>query len=105
MCHGCGKKGHLVKVCRKRGQNQTQKQPPTPEQLGEAKNLLEIDDLDVLTIHPVQSTVVKPIQVPVKVDNYDLIMELDTGASVSLISEMTYRTLWTGQDKVELGTD
>ena len=45
-----------------------------------------------------ETTVVKQIQVPVKVDNYDLIMELTTGTSVSLISEMTYNKLWTDQE-------
>ena len=44
----------------------------------------------------------KQIQVPVKVDNYDLIMELTTGTSVSLISEMTYNKLWTDQELFKL---
>ena len=37
---------------------------------------------------------VKPLKVTVSVDNVDLDMEVDTGASVSIISEVTYSRLW-----------
>ena len=37
---------------------------------------------------------VKPLKVTLSVDNVDLDMEVDTGASVSIISEETYSRLW-----------
>ena len=37
---------------------------------------------------------VKPLKVTVRVNNADLDMEVDTGASVSVISEDTYNRLW-----------
>ena len=37
---------------------------------------------------------VQPLAVSVKVNNMDLVMELDTGASVSIISEAAYNHLW-----------
>ena len=37
---------------------------------------------------------VKPLKIAVRVDNADLDMEVDTGASVSIISEDTYSRLW-----------
>ncbi len=37
---------------------------------------------------------VQPLVVSVKVNNVDLKMELDTGASVSIISEATYNHHW-----------
>ena len=37
---------------------------------------------------------VKPIQVTVNVNGVDITMEVDTGASVSIISESTYRKYW-----------
>ena len=37
---------------------------------------------------------VKPLEVSVKLNNRDLEMELDTGASVSIISEATFNRLW-----------
>ena len=37
---------------------------------------------------------VKPLKVTVRVNNADLDMEVDTGASVSIIGEDTYNRLW-----------
>ena len=36
----------------------------------------------------------KPIQVKMRVENEELLMEIDTGASCSVISEETYSKLW-----------
>ena len=38
-----------------------------------------------------------PISVSVSVDGVDVCMELDTGASVSLVSETQYKQLWSGR--------
>ena len=39
-------------------------------------------------------TAVKPLKVTVNVDSSELELEVDTGASVSIISEKTYNRLW-----------
>ena len=44
----------------------------------------------------------KPILVNVEVDGQNLSMELDTGASVSLISEKTYLSSWTDRERPPL---
>ena len=36
----------------------------------------------------------KPLEVTVQVDGHQLVMEVDTGASLSLISHETYQQLW-----------
>ena len=36
----------------------------------------------------------KPLEVTVQVDGHQLVMEVDTGASLSLISHETYQRLW-----------
>ena len=36
----------------------------------------------------------KPLEVTVQVDGHQLVMEVDTGASLSLISRETYQQLW-----------
>ena len=36
----------------------------------------------------------KPLEVTVQVDGHQLVMEVDTGASLSLISHATYQQLW-----------
>ena len=71
-----------------------QRQSPTLDQLYEETKLLVEDDLNILTIHPVQSRSMKLILVQVKVNNHHLEMELDTGASVSLINEIMYHKFW-----------
>ena len=38
-----------------------------------------------------------PIQVPVSVDGVSVQMELDTGASVSIVSESLYKQYWPGR--------
>ena len=44
----------------------------------------------------------EPIQVKVTVDGAPLTMEVDTGASVSFVSEATYRQLWPDQKLEEV---
>ena len=46
----------------------------------------------------------KPLVVAVKANNCDLEMEVDTGASLSIISEVTYQSLWTAEFKPPLKT-
>ena len=45
---------------------------------------------------------IKPLKVTVKVNNADLDMEVDTGASVSIISEDTYNRLWPDKQQPSL---
>ena len=45
---------------------------------------------------------VKPLKVRVSVNKVDIDMEVDTGASVSIISEETYNRLWSRRDRPAL---
>ena len=50
------------------------------------------------TLQQILSTVNhKPIQVEVSIDGQGITVELDTGAAVSLVSEITYKRLWPKQ--------
>ncbi len=60
-----------------------------PEESSGEDSLWLVDE--VRTIHSVPQP---PIKVPVCIDGVDVCMELDTGASVSLISETHYKQLW-----------
>ena len=65
----------------------------------ETKTLTVVSDdgepeTEFLTMYPLKTTSVKPIWVSVVINGQSLDMELDTGASVSLISESTYFKLW-----------
>ena len=46
------------------------------------------------TLFPVQSQRVSPIQVKMRVNSVEMVMELDTGAALSVISERTYQKMW-----------
>ena len=49
---------------------------------------------DEYSLHNLTGSAVQLLVVTVKVNNVDLKMELETGASVSIISEATYNQLW-----------
>ena len=53
-----------------------------------------LEDNDDYSIYTRTEPPVKPLVVSVKLNNADLEMELDTGASISIISEATYSRLW-----------
>ena len=83
-CHKCGKKGHIACACRSK--------PPTQE---------DSEDYSY-TMYNLTGMSVKPLKVTVSVDNVDLDMEVDTGASVSIISEETYSCLWPKEQQPSL---
>ena len=101
-CHHCRKKGHTAKVCRskdKRGQphkgpvtHTTSKPASTHHVLDEAPTE-EVEDSPYALYHVTTHTAA-PILATVKVNDVSLTMEVDTGASLSFISEETYHQLW-----------
>ena len=110
LCHRCGgghspkdcrfreaecqvfkNKGHIARACRSRKrvrsthkvtQDQVESQPDDKE--------------EVLGLHHTRSNAAEPMTVTVTANEADLLMEVDTGASASLISEATYKQLWQG---------
>lgn len=55
-----------------------------------------MEESDVYSVYPVQLKGVKPILMPMELDGVHIDMELDTGATISLISEATFQQLWGG---------
>ena len=111
-CHACSHVGHIAKMCRTKS-----KQPPPRGNKGaggtgnrgagtdrhrahtlEEEREEEADQTDSSQNHlfPIQTerARVKPIEVELNVNDASLVMELDTGASVSVISEQTYLATW-----------
>ena len=92
-CHHCKKKGHLAKMCRNR------RDPTTGKSASKGMHQVTLDDKgtqdDVYRMYSLPGPQTNPIQVTVSIENQDVLMEVDTGASLSVISEATYKSLST----------
>ena len=120
MCHACKKCGHLARVCRTRQAHQQgehagrrNRRPPNhdhqcPSTTGQTNSVDEGETHPIVgtelqltsasggsyTLYPVQTERVCPIQVPVMIDEASVHMELDTCASLTIISGKTYHDTW-----------
>lgn len=102
-CYECSALGH-TRAAHKAGtvhvmeeEMGMEMQGPSPQ--SEAQHVDGDGDEDVYQLFTCRSSVKRsPISVPVRVNDKSLTMELDTGASASLISEELYASLWPGGD-------
>ena len=92
-CHFCHKKGHISKVCRKKTWSQQGKRTATPHG---TNTVAEPDEVEY-PLHALTTGKNHPLTVKVKINNADLQMEVDTGATLSIISKKTYERLWPTQ--------
>ena len=97
-CRRCGKVGHIQVVCRSR--------PAKKASLPEARKSQSVKLLqEPLESPPEEYTLFslasehrqKPFEVGLMVDNQQLTMEINTGASLSVISAETYKQKWPGR--------
>ena len=91
-CHYCKKQGHLKQVCKKR----LKRTQVSVNNLFNDQESSSDDSQGMYhttsvynTTSPANST--KPLRVSLQVEGRDMLMELDTGSAVSIISENTYR--------------
>ena len=101
ICNKCKKKGHLARVCRSK--------PPPPRNASHrgsqpVRQVEEDSDsgsddypYPVGTLREGRHGRVPPIKVNIQVDDCGVPMEVDTGASVSIMAEAMYRQLWPGR--------
>ena len=89
-CHHCKKKGHLAKMCRSRQDASSSKGTFK----GMHQVMLDDDETeDVYKMYNLPGPQTNPIQVMVSIEGQDVLMEVDTGASLSVVSEMTYKSM------------
>ena len=92
VCHGCQQKLHIIRACKKRQSAKIPQQGATRYVAGHSEETA--DDVDeMLGFYTSERRVdkSKPIIVPVILDNVKCDMQLDTGATVSLISNSWYK--------------
>lgn len=105
ICRACKKKGHIAKVCCSKHSQPTQhtraRKSATAHRIDTSTPPPELPSSptndNAYTMFPVNSRS-RPIVLPVKLDNKEIQMELDTGASLSVIGKETYRLIF-GKDR------
>ena len=113
VCHKCKKKGHLARVCRSSTQQQPARlaanrpnqshTPRTTHQVAADDDCVS-DTSESYEFFNLQETRSKPLVVTVKLNDSTTNMEVDTGASLSIISEKTFCFLWSTQARPKLQT-
>ena len=96
-CHACGKTGHVAPVCRstakKPGNHKShhrKKQAGSSNFVGGDGSAEASAELDTFALTcNVGGSAARPIIVDLEVSGKKLLMELDTGATVTIISEST----------------
>ena len=91
-CYFCKKRGHLAKMCRKKAQNK-------PEHANVVETSSEGGEY---TMFHIQSGSQAPYKVVVPANGHPHSMEIDTGASVSIVSEDTLQSICKGTTMLEL---
>ena len=92
-CYKCGKKGHLAHVCRSKTPSKKGPHPQSKSNSCSTTHVLTEDSGDY-SMYNVTGSPVQPLKVTVIANSANLEMEVDTGASTSIISEQTYNQLW-----------
>ena len=85
-CNFCKKKGHIAKVCRSKLKLKSETHQMPAED--------DTEPLEYSLFHTQSSNHSPPILITLKVNGADLTMELDTWATLSLISEQTYKKIF-----------
>ena len=92
VCHGCNKKGHLVRCC-KNAQRRSSKS---------SMNIHELEEDLISQVYMLPSSKTKPLKTVVNINNKEVEMEIDTGASVSVMTHTEYKRLWSPKSRPPL---
>ena len=103
-CYSYGKTGHIAKVCRSsKAPRHRSRSPIRNSQLPEKATAQEgTNRQEVYTLFHFRDKVVDPLKITVNANGVQLPMQIDTGAAVSVISEMTNNCLWSAAKRPPL---
>ena len=102
-CNACGKKGHIAKVCRSKAKDERKRSsPPLRQKSDRTHQITEVETASetgdtAATAYDLwcfPGSRPNPMTVCLTLNGTKLDMEVDTGASASLISMQTYNKLW-----------
>ena len=111
VCHKCKKRGHLASVCRGKQQGSpsphgrpAKKVTPSAQPVRQVDEESDTDSMEpvIMTVQRTQDGRTPPIKVHVEVEGVSIPMEVDTGASISIVSENTYHKImaWEGPEGI-----
>ena len=95
-CLVCKKKGHIARACRSKQRPQIR----THQFLTSTTDQAETDEYSLYHTHGQGNT--PPILVNLRLNGKDISMELDTGATLSIVSEKTYHSLFSPDTALQL---
>jgi len=87
-CHGCGKRGHILKACRSRKKSESR--ASTKKGMHHV-NVEETGKYQEYGMFNLSSDRTNPIEVTILIEQKSVVMEVDTGASLTVISENTFK--------------
>ena len=91
-CYSCSKVGHISEACKGKPQKVHQLEGSEPPQTSPPDDSVDPFSLSLYNLSSGQ----QGIEIPVELNGTSLLMELDTGAGVSVISEETYKKTFSG---------
>ena len=99
VCRNCGKLGHLQKVCHSNSQQKSASKNKKGIYSVEEKAEVDENPVDEETLFNINTSTGKttPWNVVVYINNVPVSMQIDTGASVSIMSETTFKEYWPTQ--------
>ena len=108
-CYFCHKKGHIARKCRAKERLNTSNRSRDDQQVAESRKtrqttnyLQEIEEEEKdYELYNIKSSKPDPYCVNISVNGHEITMEVDTGASVTVISEQTYRQTLKSVPKIQ----
>ena len=91
-CYSCSKVGHISEACKGKPQKVYQLEGSEPPQTSPPDDSVDPFSLSLCNLSSGQ----QGIEIPVELNGTSLLMELDTGGGVSVISKETYKKTFSG---------